>query len=173
MAKSALWAPAPKQKVTFVEREGPGWTVSLDMRVTQTVRFVGVADRHAQAGQQPFGRTATRGMAEQPHDPSHARAAACERGREIHSSLGKSPALALIIEATPSGHPGLDNNRRPLRRQILKRPDIRAMPRTGPRTMAGPAATIITPAYPPVFVIAQPDAVPGRKVVTKPRVGRC
>src|ERR1700722_9120617 len=30
MTKSALWAPAPKQKVTFVEREGPGWTVSLD-----------------------------------------------------------------------------------------------------------------------------------------------
>jgi hypothetical protein len=30
MAKSALWAPAPKQKVTFVEREGLGWTVSLD-----------------------------------------------------------------------------------------------------------------------------------------------
>jgi hypothetical protein len=30
MAKSVLWAPAPKQKVTFVEREGPGWTVSLD-----------------------------------------------------------------------------------------------------------------------------------------------
>jgi hypothetical protein len=30
MAKSALWAPAPKQKVTSVEREGPGWTVSLD-----------------------------------------------------------------------------------------------------------------------------------------------
>jgi hypothetical protein len=30
------------------------------------------ADRHAQAGQQPFGRTSTRGMAEQPHDPGHA-----------------------------------------------------------------------------------------------------
>ena len=30
MAKSALWAPAPKQKVAFVERKGPGWTVSLD-----------------------------------------------------------------------------------------------------------------------------------------------
>jgi hypothetical protein len=30
METSALWAPAPKQKVTFVEREGPGWTVSLD-----------------------------------------------------------------------------------------------------------------------------------------------
>jgi len=29
MAKSALWAPAPKQKVTFAQCEGPGWTVSL------------------------------------------------------------------------------------------------------------------------------------------------
>src|SRR3984885_13763731 len=73
-------------------------------------------------------------MAEQPHDPDHARGAAGERGCEIQSTLGKSPALALIIEATPSGHPGLDNNRRPLRRQVLKRPDIRAMPRIGPRT---------------------------------------
>jgi hypothetical protein len=30
MEKSALWAPVPKQKVSVVEREGPGWTVSLD-----------------------------------------------------------------------------------------------------------------------------------------------
>jgi transposase len=28
--KSAFWAPVPKQKVSVVEREGPGWTVSLD-----------------------------------------------------------------------------------------------------------------------------------------------
>jgi hypothetical protein len=55
-----------------------------------------VADRHAQAGQQPFGRTSTRGMAEQPHDPGHARGAACERGREIRSTLGESATLALI-----------------------------------------------------------------------------
>jgi hypothetical protein len=47
-----------------------------------------VADRHAKAGQQPFGRTSTRGVAEQPHDPGHARGAAYERGRGIQSTLG-------------------------------------------------------------------------------------
>jgi hypothetical protein len=36
-------------------------------------------------------------MAEQPHDPSHARGAACERGHEIRSTLGESAALILII----------------------------------------------------------------------------
>jgi hypothetical protein len=30
MEKSALWSPVRPQKVTSVEREGPGWTVSLD-----------------------------------------------------------------------------------------------------------------------------------------------
>ena len=30
MEKSALWALAPKQTVSLVEREGPGWTLSLD-----------------------------------------------------------------------------------------------------------------------------------------------
>jgi hypothetical protein len=30
MEKSALWALVPKQKVSLVEREGPGWTVSLE-----------------------------------------------------------------------------------------------------------------------------------------------
>jgi hypothetical protein len=35
MEKSAFWAPVPKQKVSVVEREGPGWTVSLDGLGTQ------------------------------------------------------------------------------------------------------------------------------------------
>ena len=30
MEKSAVLAPVPKQKVSIVEREGPGWTVWLD-----------------------------------------------------------------------------------------------------------------------------------------------
>src|SRR5271165_6765149 len=91
----------------------------------------GVADRHAQAGQQPFGRTTTRGMAEQPHDSGHAHDAACERGCEIRSTPGESATLTLIIYATPPGHPGLNQDRRPLCRQVLKRPNIRAMPGTG------------------------------------------
>src|SRR5271165_2501100 len=94
----------------------------------------GVADWHAQASQQPFGRTPTRGMAEQPHDSGHTRGAACERSREIRSTPGESATLTLIIYATPPGHPGLDQDRRPLCWQVLKRPNIRAVPGTGPRT---------------------------------------
>jgi hypothetical protein len=30
MEKSAVWAPVPKQKVSIVERKGPGWTGWLD-----------------------------------------------------------------------------------------------------------------------------------------------
>jgi transposase len=32
MEKSAVLAPVPKQKVSIVEREGPGWTVWLDSK---------------------------------------------------------------------------------------------------------------------------------------------
>ena len=38
--------------------------------------------------------------------------------------------------------------------------------------MLGGTASVIAPVRPPVFVDAQPDAVPGRVVVTKPGWGR-
>jgi len=63
-------------------------------------------------------------MTEQPHDPGHARGAAGARGCEIRSTLGKSATLTRVISAKPSGYPGPDQDRRSLRRQVLKRSDI-------------------------------------------------
>jgi hypothetical protein len=80
MEKSAVWAPVPKQKVSIVEREGPGWTVWLDSQGDGDCPICGTrhpipghakgrrlapcatlhmsqngmwGDRHAQAGQRP------------------------------------------------------------------------------------------------------------------------
>jgi hypothetical protein len=90
-----------------------------------------VADRHAQTREQPFGRTTTRGMAEQPHNSGHARGSARKRDREIRSAFGENASLTQIVPATPSHHPRLDQDRLPMSGQILERSNIRAMPRTG------------------------------------------
>jgi hypothetical protein len=90
-----------------------------------------VADRHAQTGEQPFGRTPTCGMAEQPHNSAHSRGSARERDPEIQSTFGENAALTQIIPATPSHHPRLNQDRLSMSEQILKRSNIRAMPRTG------------------------------------------
>jgi hypothetical protein len=96
-------------------------------------QYGGVAERHAQAGQQPFGRAPTDGMTEQPYDAGHARGASCARGCEIRSTLSESATFTLIISSKPSGHPGVDQDRRPLCRQVLKRSDIRPVPGFRPR----------------------------------------
>ena len=67
-------------------------------------------------------------MTEQPYDAGHARGASCARGCEIRSTLSESATFTLIISAKPSGHPGVDQDRRPLCRQVLKRSDKRKRP---------------------------------------------
>jgi hypothetical protein len=44
MEKLAVLAPVPKQKVSIVEREGPGWTVWLDSQGDGVLERLGVAD---------------------------------------------------------------------------------------------------------------------------------
>jgi hypothetical protein len=45
MEKSAVLAPVPKQKVSIVEREGPGWTVWLDSQGDGDCPICGTAER--------------------------------------------------------------------------------------------------------------------------------
>jgi hypothetical protein len=44
MEKLAVLAPVPKQKVSIVEREDPGWTVWLDSQGDGVLERLGVAD---------------------------------------------------------------------------------------------------------------------------------
>jgi hypothetical protein len=59
-------------------------------------QYGGMADRHTQAGQQPFSRAPSDGMTEQPYDAGHAHDASCPPGYEMRSTLSESATSTLI-----------------------------------------------------------------------------
>jgi hypothetical protein len=88
----------------------------------------GVSHWHPKAGQQAFGWAPARAMSEKPHDPVQADSPARERTGEFGNTFGENAPFTPLIPAPPAGHPRLDRDWRPVRREILEGTEVRTMP---------------------------------------------
>ena len=84
----------------------------------------GIADWHAETGHQSFRRSPTRAVAKQLDDSGQPGRPAGERGCKPRKPLGKNPAVALLVPASPAGRLCLDNHRLALSRQVPQHPYI-------------------------------------------------
>ena len=64
-----------------------------------------VADRHAEAGHQPFRWAPTRAVIEKPDDSGHANGSAGVWRCEFRETIGEDPSFTMIVLAAPSGQP--------------------------------------------------------------------
>ena len=79
----------------------------------------GVAHRHSQAGHQPFRRSTSCRMTEEPHNSGQASGPTSEARCPMWKLLREDPTTTCCIAASPSGCSGSDRHWRSVGREIL------------------------------------------------------